>query len=562
MPAVADRLRRALAAGAATVLAAATAAGIAGAQTIYGTGGPDHLVGTSGPDTLYGRGGNDSLLGLGGADLLDGGAGRDVLSGGSGDDRLAAQADGARDTLLCGAGADTVTAELDDVVAPDCETVSRQLLRDPFSGFDGQHETAVEPDSFAYGSTIVTVFQVGRYADRGGAAATGFARSGDGGRTWRAGLLPGLTVTNTPSGPFERVSDPVVAYDAVHRTWLASSLTLDFQGTGVAINRSRDGFNWGGPIQAIPAGSEMPDKEWIVCDNRRDSRFRGSCYLAYAPIGAARIAVRTSRDGGATWSQPVGLPVVANLDGIVNGPQPVVGRNGVLVVLYSIFASSRVGVDRIVASRSSDGGRTFGPETRVSSLETEEVVNFRVPPFVSAEVAADGRIWAAWSDCRFDSDCSVNSVALTSSSDGVRWTTPVRVSTQDPRLAVDDILPGLGVDPASAGARTRLGLVYHTVPQQGSCGLSACGGVDVYFVGSSDAGRTWTNPVRLSTQSMNIFWIADGGLGRLLGDYVSLSWVAGRPIPVFSLASAPPFAGDFRQAIFAATQIVGYPGSG
>jgi hypothetical protein len=167
-------------------------------------------------------------------------------------------------------------------------------------------------------------------------------------------------------------------------------------------------------------------------------------------------------------------------------------------------------------------------------------------------------MWAAWSDCRFDSDCSVNSIALSSSTDGVRWTKPVRVRTQDPRLAIDNILPGLGVDAASSGAKTRLGLVYHSVPQQGGCGLSACAGVDVYFVGSADAARTWRRPVRLSTESMNIFWIADAGLGRLLGDYVSLSWVAGHPVPVYSLATAPPFADEFRQAIFAATRIAGF----
>ena len=36
----------------------------------------------------------------------------------------------------------------------------------------------------------------------------------------------------------------------------------------------------------------------------------------------------------------------------------------------------------------------------------------------------------------------------------------------------------------------------------------------------------------------------------MLGDYVSTSWVGGRPVPVFSLAGAP-VGGRYRQAIFA-----------
>jgi hypothetical protein len=46
-------------------------------------------------------------------------------------------------------------------------------------------------------------------------------------------------------------------------------------------------------------------------------------------------------------------------------------------------------------------------------------------------------------------------------------------------------------------------------------------------------------------------WIADSGIGRMLGDYISTSWAGGRPVGVFSLASRPR-GQTFRQAIFAA----------
>ncbi len=48
-------------------------------------------------------------------------------------------------------------------------------------------------------------------------------------------------------------------------------------------------------------------------------------------------------------------------------------------------------------------------------------------------------------------------------------------------------------------------------------------------------------------------WVADTGLGRMLADYVSVSYVGGRPVPVLSLATEPE-GGDLRQSIYATTR--------
>src|SRR4051794_19829626 len=61
------------------------------------------------------------------------------------------------------------------------------------------HQTEVEPDTFANGSTIVAAYQVGRIFD-GGACAIGFATSTNNGATWTHGLLPGITKW-TGAGP-------------------------------------------------------------------------------------------------------------------------------------------------------------------------------------------------------------------------------------------------------------------------------------------------------------------------------------------------------------------------
>lgn len=46
-----------------------------------------------------------------------------------------------------------------------------------------------------------------------------WAKSIDGGRTWTHGSLPGIPTVER-SGPYERVSDPAVPFDAAYNVWL------------------------------------------------------------------------------------------------------------------------------------------------------------------------------------------------------------------------------------------------------------------------------------------------------------------------------------------------------
>src|SRR5205085_11976044 len=102
-----------------------------------------------------------------------------------------------------------------------------QVSADPFTNPTSQHATELEPDTFAHHGTVVAAFQVGRFFN-GGASDIGSVRSGNGGASWDApGFLPGMTFSSgDPSSPYERVSDPSVAYDSVHHAWLISSIPL------------------------------------------------------------------------------------------------------------------------------------------------------------------------------------------------------------------------------------------------------------------------------------------------------------------------------------------------
>src|SRR3954467_6108043 len=134
-----------------------------------------------------------------------------------------------------------------------------RVSNDPFTNASSQHATEVEPDTFAFRSTVVAAYQVGRFFN-GGASDIGWARSTDGGATWdTSSFLPGLTFSagpfGDPSSPYERVSDPSVAYDAKHRTWMVSSTPL-LPSTAVPtvfVSLSTDGgATFADPVQ-IPA---------------------------------------------------------------------------------------------------------------------------------------------------------------------------------------------------------------------------------------------------------------------------------------------------------------------
>jgi hypothetical protein len=89
-----------------------------------GTARADQLRGTAYADMLDGRAGRDHLFGFAGNDVLFGGPGKDTIDAHAGNDTIYAR-DKTRDTVHCGPGRDTVTADKTDRLTK-CEKVSRR----------------------------------------------------------------------------------------------------------------------------------------------------------------------------------------------------------------------------------------------------------------------------------------------------------------------------------------------------------------------------------------------------------------------------------------------------
>jgi hypothetical protein len=418
-----------------------------------------------------------------------------------------------------------------------------QISSDPYTNTTSQHQTEVEPDSFSFGSTIVATTQVGRFFD-GGASNLGWATSTDNGATWTHGYLPGVTKFEG-GGPYDRVSDPVVAYDAKHNVWIISGLAIrDTSGVvGAAVTASRStngGTVWNNPIVVASAtGSANLDKNWIVCDNTPTSPFYGNCYVEWDDNGAGnRIKMSTSSDGGLTWG--AAKNTANNATGL--GGQPVVQPNGTVIVPIDNANETALRV-----FRSTNGGGSWSSATTITTISSHTVAgSLRSGPLPSAEIDGAGKVYVVWQDCRFRSRCRANDIVMTTSTNGTTWSAVTRIPIDATNSGVDHFIPGLAVDKSTSGSTAKLGLTYYYYPVA-NCTSATCQ-LNVGFISSPNGGASWSAPTAVSGP-MTLSWLANTSQGRMVGDYISTSYAGGTARGLFALATAPS-GGVFNEAMY------------
>jgi hypothetical protein len=397
-----------------------------------------------------------------------------------------------------------------------------QVSADPYTNTSSFHQTQLEPDTFSFGSTIVGVFQTGRFPD-GGANDIGWATSTNNGASWTNGFLPGTTVFSTPPGPWARISDPSVAFDPKHNVWMIAGLAIDntLTGKAVLVSRSTDGgLTWSNPVTVSQGGgSSFYDKSWITCDTWATSPNFGNCYAQWDDANFGdRFMMSRSTNGGLNWT----ASTVPNAS--VIGGQPVAQPNGNVVVPITGFnAESFV---------STDGGQSYSGPFSIGSLTSHGAPGMRDGEgLVSAEVDAGGTVYVAWVSCQFRPGCNGDDVVFSSSSDGQNWSAVQRIPTGPTNGTQEIFLAGIGVDRATSGATAHLGVAFYQMPTS-SCSSNTCK-IQAAFVSSMNAGSSWSSIVKLfgpfkETQ------LANAG-GFFLGDYMSTSFGSnGRAFPVMA----------------------------
>jgi hypothetical protein len=415
-----------------------------------------------------------------------------------------------------------------------------QLSSDPFTNTTSQHATEVEPDTLASGSTIVSTFQVGRFFD-GGASDIGFATSTNGGKNFKNGFLPGTTPFSTPTGIWARTSDPSVAFDSKHGVWLISFLGLFPNGNrsavDVLVSRSTDGgLTWSTPV-AVNNDGHFNDKNWTVCDDTASSPFFGNCYTEFDDNSLGDlIQMSTSSDGGLTWG--AAQATANNAHGI--GGQPLVQPNGTVIVPINGFAGLNF---LIVAFTSTNGGASWSKTNIVAR------VGFHLPnggiratiPLPSAEIDSSGKVYVVWSDCHFEPTCNASDIVLSTSTDGKSWSKLTRIPLDARGSGVDHFIPGLAVDRSTSGSSAHLVVAFYFYPNA-NCTTTTCQ-LNVGFSTSGNGGATWTPNTQIAGP-MSLTWLPNTTQGRMVGDYISTSFVGSTAFPAFAVASVPTSGGS------------------
>jgi hypothetical protein len=412
-----------------------------------------------------------------------------------------------------------------------------QISSDPYTNSTSQHQTEVEPASFAYGSTIVAAFQAGRYFDHG-SSNIGWATSTDNGMHWQHGFLPATTLS--VGGPYGRITDPTVAYDATHRTWIIAAIAYlnatDIIASSVLVSLSINGGTaWSQPVTVADVGSLGGlDKDWLACDDTFTSRFYGHCYLEWDNYNLNDLLqLSTSTDGGKTWGQT--RTTENRASGFVG--YPLIRPDSTVMVPVSNASQSAINI-----FTSTDGGAIWSsPRTITTITSLTQGPHFQNSILFTAGIDHSGTIYLIWLDCRFEPQCQSNDLVMMSSPDGHTWSSLRRIPPGSTGTGMTHSVIGLGIDQYTGGTTAHLGLAFYSYATNcvSSCKLS------VDFASSRNGGTTWNTTLQL-VAPFPVAWAAAGE--NSVGDYLTVSFAKGRAFPVFAVATAPT-GGQLKEAM-------------
>jgi hypothetical protein len=416
-------------------------------------------------------------------------------------------------------------------------TSVEQASRDTLPANGAEPDTQTEPDIAidpADPRIITSGFQQGRYAD-GGSVDPGYATSQDGGKTWADGNLPLLTTA--VGGPFQRASDIAVAYGP-DGTGYAQTIPFDATDarSAVAVQRSTDGgLTFSNPVLVVDDNNAniFNDKNWIAVDTDKSSPHYGRIYTVWSRFittGTTTVSpgeVSWSDDHGQTWSK---FSDISAPDASTEGLLPLIHPDGSVTVVYDWT----IGTDDFEAAQTShDGGATWSAPVKIAQFLGAGVPGMRTGGLPAA--AADprtGQLYVTWQDARFNPD-GLNDIVLSSSADGVHWTSPAVVN---PKVA--------GLDRFTPAVAATNGVVHVTYRTRGANGTAATVSED--YIASTNRGATFGYERQVGPVS-RLTWAAQAD-GAFLGDYMGLAAVPGFAVLNWCVSSAPPVSGaSFHQ---------------
>lgn len=365
-------------------------------------------------------------------------------------------------------------------------------------------------------------------SDEASGTGTGYASSTDGGRSWVGGRFTG------PWGAQNLIPDGNVnvAFDGQGVGYYSTHVTSADM-VGYVVLTTTDGMSWSAPLPVvISSNSELRSQANLEVDARSTGAYAGSLYMSWfysdnvAPFNHG-IQMRYSRDGGRTWSADIQVSDSGNE--YSNNPLPVVAPNGdVYIAFEELDNGSITNQPRLYLDKSTDGGTTWNTDQVISGAPivsvgrpdpegheftlvgsancTQGTLNLlHVDHFPSIAISPDNSntVYAVWNDSRWDATLNTcgDQVPVHHSDIAFSRSTDAGATWTQP-LRLNDDLMGNGLDQFQP--------IIQVAPN-GEVGASwfdrryGIGGYqyNVEYSGSTDGGITWSANQRISDRSSN-----------------------------------------------------------
>jgi hypothetical protein len=293
-----------------------------------------------------------------------------------------------------------------------------------------------------WGSTVHVAWQ----DMRDGNYEVYYKRSTDGGNTWGADIRITNAAGNS-KGPSIAVSGTTVIV-----VWYDSRNGRD----EIYFQRSTDGgATWGGNT-LLATGSGNSDNPFAAMSGN-------TIHVAWYDTreGNPEIYYNQSTDGGATWGADTRLTSAAG-----NSYTPCIAVNG--AVIHIAWHDGRDGNEEVYYKRSTDGGATWGADTRLTNVAESSC---------NTAIAVSGTIvHIAWMDKRSG---KWQIYYIRSSDSGVNWGTEARLTNGSAN--------GMYASIVAAGSNVYVGWNDDGIGRD-----------QLYFKQSSDNGSTWAADIRFS----------------------------------------------------------------
>ena len=312
---------------------------------------------------------------------------------------------------------------------------------------------------------------------------------------------PGARIVDV-SPPEARGNEPGIAINPRNPAQIVGV----YQGPARAVYSTDSGRTFTTATGTVPPDWRSAGDVSVAFDDRGAAYL---CYLVFDKLGSTSywrhgagrngIYVRRSPDGGATWEkEPVAVRAwyTGNEPGMQYEDMPRIFADNSTTSrhagnLYVGWIEWQLDKSIMLFARSTDRGKTWSTPMRISRQagyprdDNGDVVGFH------GVVGADGTIYAVWNWGL--------TIVMTTSHDGGRTFSPSRVVQQvgPPYFGGTGAVPGLGRVFGFPQIGVHDANVYLTWSDFRN------GDIEVFLAASRDRGRTWSAPVRVTTDSLH-----------------------------------------------------------